>query len=203
MPMALQPKLLRVLQEREVDRIGGRGPTRVDIRVISAVNVDPRDAVAEKALRQDLLYRLNAIEIRIPPLRARGGDARLLFDSFTNRFAAEYRVERPPLSSDDAAFLSAYDWPGNVRELRNAAERYCLAAAMGRPVVRDLVLGPRPVEDRALRGRLRDLMEDHERHIIADALQRHDGRIAAVMEELDVPRRTLNEKMTRLGLTRS
>jgi two-component system C4-dicarboxylate transport response regulator DctD len=203
MPLALQPKLLRVLQEREVDRIGGRGPLRVDIRVISAANTDPHRAVAANTLRQDLLYRLNAVEIRIPPLRERGGDVRLLFDSFVNRFAADYGSEPPQLSADDTAFLLAHDWPGNVRELRNAAERFVLNAPMGMASLRALVAGPAGGGDGPRPGRLRDLMEDYERRVIGDALRRHGGHVAAVLAELDLPRRTLNEKMARLGLSRA
>ena len=202
MPMALQPKLLRVLQEREVDRIGGQAPVPVDIRVVSAVNIEPREAVARNLLRQDLLYRLNTIELRIPPLRERGGDARLLFDSFANRFGADYRMDPPRLSADDADFIAAYPWPGNVRELRNAAERFVLASALERPSLRALVTGGEPGREAAAPGRLRDLVEDYERRVIADALARHEGRIIDVMRELDLPRRTLNEKMSRLGLSR-
>lgn len=205
MPLALQPKLLRALQEREVDRLGGKAPVPVDLRMVSAANMEPRQAVGDNLLRQDLLFRLNAIEIRIPPLRARGGDVRQLFDSFANRFSAEYRMEVPALSADDAAFLGGYDWPGNVRELRNAAERYVLSGAMGRPCVRALVTGGR-AEGAAIAapgGRLKDLLESYERQVIADALRRHEGRVADAIEELDLPRRTFNEKMARLGLSRS
>ena len=207
MPLALQPKLLRVLQEREVDRIGGRAAVPVDIRIISAANVDPRQAVADNLMRQDLVYRLNAVEIRIPPLRERGGDIRLLFDSFVNRFMADYGIDGVALTADDAAFLEVHDWPGNVRELRNAAERFVLNAPMGAPPLRDLVtgsgIGAGAGEQEAPRGRLRELMEDYERRILVDALRRHGGRIAPVLEELDLPRRTLNEKMARLGLSRT
>jgi two-component system C4-dicarboxylate transport response regulator DctD len=185
-----------------VDRIGGRAPVPVDIRVVSAVNIEPREAVSRNLLRQDLLYRLNTIELRIPPLRERGGDARLLFDSFANRFGADYRMDPPRLSADDTEFLAAYPWPGNVRELRNAAERFVLSSALERPSLRALVTGGGPGPETAGRGRLRDLMEDYERRVIADALARHEGRVMDVMNELDLPRRTLNEKMSRLGLSR-
>ncbi|SDT90351.1 sigma-54 dependent transcriptional regulator [Stappia sp. ES.058] len=201
MPLLLQPKLLRVLQEREVDRLGGARPVPIDVRVLSAVNVDPQTSVAAGRLRQDLLYRLNAVEIRIPPLRERAGDARLLFDSFANRFAVDYGCEHPQLTADDAAFLATHDWPGNVRELRNAAERFVLNAAMGARSLCSLVIGDAG-GDPAPRGRLKDMMEAHERRVIADALARHAGSIAPVLVELDLPRRTLNEKMARLGLSR-
>jgi two-component system C4-dicarboxylate transport response regulator DctD len=202
MPMSLQPKLLRVLQEKQVDRIGGRKPVPVDIRIVSAANVDPREAVAAKALREDLLFRLNTIEITIPPLRDRGSDCLVLFDTFVNRFAAQYGLERPETSARDEAFLQTYAWPGNVRELRNAAERFVLNAGVGRQPLETLVTGNGATHEIAEGDTLRTIMDNYERNIIASALRRHDGRIAAVMEELGVPRRTLNEKMTRLGLTR-
>jgi len=202
MPLALQPKLLRALQEREIDRLGGRGSVPVDLRVVSAANTDPLGAVEDNRLRADLLYRLNAVEIRIPPLRERGGDVHLLFDRFLNRFAADYGSARPSLSDEDLAFLATHTWPGNVRELRNLAERFVLAAPMGPVSLPALASGARDRAGAAPRGRLKDLMEAHERRIIADALTRHDGSIAAVLEELDLPRRTLNEKMTRLGIAR-
>lgn len=202
MPLALQPKLLRALQEREVDRLGGRGPVPVDLRVVSAANTDPHAAVADNRLRADLLYRLNAVEIRIPPLRERGGDVHLLFDRFLNRFAADYGSARPVLSDEDLAFLASHTWPGNVRELRNLAERFVLATPMGPVSLSTLASGARDRTGAVARGRLKDLMEAHERRIIADALSRHDGSIAAVLEELDLPRRTLNEKMSRLGISR-
>lgn len=203
MPIALQPKLLRVLQEKQVDRIGGRKPVPVDIRLVSAANMDPRAAVTDRRLREDLLFRLNTIEIVVPPLRERGSDVLMLFDTFLNRFAAQYALDRPDLTGRDEAFLRVYDWPGNVRELRNAAERLVLNAGVGRPSVERLVTGVASVDETNGGGTLRDLMDTYERSVIANALKRHNGRISAVMDELGVPRRTLNEKMTRLGLSRT
>lgn len=202
MPLSLQPKLLRVLQEKEIDRLGGHVPVPVDIRVISAANIDPRQAVAERSLREDLLFRLNAIEIRIPPLRERGNDALLLFDTFVNRFVADYGCEQPRMDAADEAFLLSYDWPGNVRELRNAAERFVLNAEVGKTSVEALVTGKGGENGGAAEGTLRDLMDNYERNVIANALRRHDGCIADVLDELCLPRRTLNEKMVRLNLRR-
>ncbi len=202
MPMNLQPKLLRVLQEKQIDRLGGRSPVPVDIRVVSAANVDPRKAVASNALREDLLFRLNTIEISMPPLRERGNDSLLLFDTFVNRFVAQYAVERPELSARDEAFIQTYAWPGNVRELRNAAERFVLSAGVDRQPLETLVTGSAAARDVGEAGTLRTIMDNYERNVIASALRRHDGHMAGVMDELGVPRRTLNEKMTRLGLSR-
>ncbi|MBS8261468.1 sigma-54-dependent Fis family transcriptional regulator [Roseibium polysiphoniae] len=202
MPIPLQPKLLRVLQEKCVDRIGGRRPVPVDFRVVSAANIEPKEAVAAKTLREDLLFRLNTIEITIPPLRERGNDSLLLFDTFINRFATQYGIAMLDVTARDEAFLRTYDWPGNVRELRNAAERFVLNAGVGRQPLEVLVIGPGHKVSDIAGGTLKDLMDSYERSVISNALRRHEGRIAEVMRELGVPRRTLNEKMTRLKLSR-
>lgn len=202
MPMALQPKLLRVLQEKKIDRLGGTRPVEVDIRLISAANVEPGEAVQSGRLREDLLFRLNTIELRVPPLRERGRDALLLFDTFLNRFAVQYGLEAPVTSARDEAFLQTYAWPGNVRELRNAAERFVLNAPVSPQPLEALVTGQRDQGAMSAGGGLKDLMDAYERNLIEGALRRHGGRIADVMRELNLPRRTLNEKMTRLGLSR-
>lgn len=202
MPVSLQPKLLRVLQERQVDRIGGTRPVAVDIRLVSAANVDPREAVRTGRLREDLLFRLNTIEIKVPPLRERGRDALLLFDTFLNRFAVRYGVDVPATGARDEAFLQTYDWPGNVRELRNAAERFVLNAPVSPQPLEVLVTGRAGTDAIAAPGGLKDLMDAYERNLIEGSLRRHGGRISEVMRELNLPRRTLNEKMTRLGLSR-
>ncbi|MCK7610619.1 sigma-54-dependent transcriptional regulator [Roseibium sediminicola] len=202
MPMALQPKLLRVLQEKKIDRIGGTKPVEVDIRLISAANIEPGEAVQSGRLREDLLFRLNTIELRVPPLRERGRDALLLFDTFLNRFAVQYGLEPPVTSARDEAFLQTYAWPGNVRELRNAAERFVLNAPVSPQPLEALVTGQRDQGASPAGGGLKELMDAYERNLIEGALRRHGGRIADVMRELNLPRRTLNEKMTRLGLSR-
>ncbi|ASP36115.1 sigma-54 dependent transcriptional regulator [Labrenzia sp. VG12] len=202
MPLALQPKLLRVLQEKKIDRIGGTKPVEVDIRLISAANIEPAEAVQSGRLREDLLFRLNTIELRVPPLRERGRDALLLFDTFLNRFAVQYGLEAPVTSARDEAFLQTYSWPGNVRELRNAAERFVLNAPVSPQPLETLVTGQRDPSAALAGGGLKELMDAYERNLIEGALRRHGGRISDVMNELNLPRRTLNEKMTRLGLSR-
>lgn len=202
MPLSLQPKLLRVLQEKKVDRIGGTQPVDVDIRLVSAVNLDPAEAVRSGRLREDLLFRVNAIELRVPPLRERGRDALLLFDTFVNRFAARYGLDAPAASARDEAFLQTHAWPGNVRELRNAAERFVLNAPVSPQPLEALVTGRHDTGVLPAAGGLKDLMDAYERNLIEGSLRRHGGRIQDVMGELNLPRRTLNEKMTRLGLSR-
>lgn len=202
MPLLLQPKLLRVLQERQVDRIGATKPVPIDIRLISAANIEPRSAVAEGRLREDLLFRLNTIEINVPPLRDRGRDSLLLFDTFLNRFAAHYGLDVPDRSAQDEAFLQTYHWPGNVRELRNAAERFVLNAGVRPRPLEALVTGQESGGGGPASGSLKDLLEAYERSLIENALRRHGGRILDVMDDLGLPRRTLNEKMARFGLSR-
>ena len=202
MPVSFQPKLLRVLQEKQVDRIGARQPTAVDFRLVSATNVDPREAVASGRLREDLLFRLNTIEIVIPPLRERGNDCLLLFDTFLNRFASQYGGMVPEVTARDETFLKTYDWPGNVRELRNAAERFVLGRGVGNQPLEVLVRGEGQVSTAGSGASLKDLMDNYERTVIARALKRHQGSIAKVMQELGLPRRTLNEKMARLNISR-
>ncbi|MDN3718278.1 sigma 54-interacting transcriptional regulator [Roseibium salinum] len=194
MPLGLQPKLLRVLQEKQVDRIGGTRPVDVDIRLVSAANMDPKEAVVAGRLREDLLFRLNTIELMVPPLRERGRDSLLLFDTFLNRFAAQYGQDVPAPSARDEAFLQTYSWPGNVRELRNAAERFVLNAGVGPQPLEALVTGRRDTGPIPAEGGLKELMDAYERNLIEGALRRHGGRMADVMSELNLPRRTLNEK---------
>jgi two-component system C4-dicarboxylate transport response regulator DctD len=202
MPLNLQVKVLRVLQEREIERLGGSGPIAVDIRVVSAANIDPRSACLQGHFREDLYYRLNPAEIHIPPLRARGSDILLLFDYFTLRAADRYKRPAVPLVNEAVTTLMAYRWPGNVRELKNAAERYVLSSLPAEQRMSyilqhtDTVIavphGPTLAEQAGL----------FERCVIEQSLRRHGGNILEVMEELDLPRRTLNQKMQVHGLVR-
>ncbi|MET1413866.1 sigma-54 dependent transcriptional regulator [Roseibium sp. HPY-6] len=202
MPLVLQPKLLRVLQESKVDRIGGTKSIDVNTRLVSASNLHPGEAVRSGRLREDLLFRLNTIELHVPPLRERGRDCLLLFDTFSNRLAVQYGIGAPGLSVRDEAFLQTYPWPGNVRELRNAAERFVLNAEVNPQPLEALVTGQREPSDPTRSTGLKDLMDEYERSLIENALRRHKGRVADVLRELNLPRRTLNEKMARHGLTR-
>lgn len=202
MPLPLQAKLLRVIEQHEVVRLGSTAPVPVDFRLVCATNEDLPDAVQAKSFREDLLFRINTFELAIAPLRERTEDLALLFDIFAERAAEGFDrpYERPaaPLMAD----LARHDWPGNVRQLKNLAERYILLA--GTPEQRwARLLDPATGSDAQGSGyTLADQLRQFEHHIIRDALERHQGNIKSVMEELDIPRRTLNEKMKKLNIRR-
>ncbi len=206
MPLAIQVKMLRALQERVVERLGSNKPVPVDLRLVAATKIDLLDLSEEGRFRADLYYRLNVAELHIPPLRARAEDIPLLFDFFAAEFAARHGRAPQPLDGDDLEALQAHDWPGNVRELRNLAERHVLA--VGRSGVAGLLRrrpvggGPGSGETAPPRA-LADQMDAFEKRVIEQALHRCHGDIKAVMDVLEIPRRTLNEKMARHGLDRA
>jgi len=201
MPPNLQVKVLRVLQEREIERLGGNDAIPIDIRVISATNGDPRRACAEGTIREDLYYRLNVAEIHIPPLRQRKTDITLLFEYFCLKAQETYHREAPPLDSNSIRALLAHDWPGNVRELKNAAERYILSSLPpGQRVPHILQHNRMNLEGTSTS--LNNQANSFERVVIENSLRRHQGNIAAVLDELDLPRRTLNQKMKNHGIAR-
>ncbi len=202
MPLNLQVKVLRVLQEREIERLGGNTSIPINIRVISATNGDPRRGCAEGLFREDLYYRLNVASIDIPPLRKRGSDILLLFEYFALRAAERYKREAPSLTSEAITTLMAHPWPGNVRELKNTAERYVLSSLPAQDRITNIL---RPTETAISQPRgssLADRTEVFERCVVEQSLRRHNGNIQAVMDELDLPRRTLNLKMQNHGLAR-
>ncbi|MGH8438710.1 MAG: sigma-54-dependent transcriptional regulator [Pseudomonas sp.] len=190
MPLAQQAKLLRVLQEQKLERLGANQSISVDLRIIAATKPDLLEEARAGRFREDLAYRLNVAELRLAPLRERREDIPLLFEHFA-RLAAE-RVGRsaPRLSGAHLGRLLSHDWPGNVRELANAAERHVLG--LGEPSIAQVEPGQS----------LAAQQEAFEAQCLRAALSRHKGEIKAVMEELQLPRRTLNEKMQRHGLLR-
>ncbi|WP_316012967.1 sigma-54 dependent transcriptional regulator [Roseobacter sp. HKCCA0434] len=194
-PVEHQAKLLRALETQQVVPVGGTKPVDVDLRVVSATNEDLAAAIPEGRFREDLLYRLNTVELRLPPLRSRREDIALLATHFLERLATEYRVDAPDLDPDEVAALTAHDWPGNVRELRQIAERRILSARRGRGSMATALRQPD-----APAATLRDAMAAYERNLIAAALERHHGRMDDVAEDLGIGRRTLNEKLVRHGL---
>jgi two-component system C4-dicarboxylate transport response regulator DctD len=202
MPLPLQVKLLRALQEREITRVGSNETVAVDIRLVSATNTDLLDACAQRQFREDLYYRVNVIELRVPPLRERGGDILLLFDYFISRAADTYQRLSPPLNAGDARLLLAQPWPGNVRELKNIAERFVLSSLPADERLRSILGSSGQSAPAGDATSLQELLRQHERWQLEQALIRHRGDVQAVMEELDLPRRTLNEKMARHKLER-
>ena len=198
MPQALQVKVLRALQERTIERLGSHQSIPVDLRTIAAAKLDLLDAVRAGSFREDLYYRLAVAEIHIPPLRQRREDIPLLFEFFAAAAArAHGRDPRSP-GPDDMARLMAHPWPGNVRELKNAAERF--AVGPGGLSLPGAPAGAEP--DIASGPGLAALVGDFERRAIERAFADCQGDVGRVMDMLDLPRRTLNEKMARYGIDR-
>lgn len=190
MPLAQQVKLLRVIQERRIERLGSNQSIDIDVRIIAATKPDLLDEARAGRFREDLAYRLNIAELRLPPLRERREDIPMLFSHFSRNAAERLGRDAPVLSGEQLSHLLSHDWPGNVRELANAAERQVLG--LDGPAAQENPMGQSLVAQQ----------EAFEAHCIRSALRRHRGDIKAVMHELQLPRRTLNEKMQRHGLVR-
>ncbi len=195
----VQIKLLRVLQDRKVTRVGGREPITVDFRLIAATNRDLGELVEHSEFREDLFYRLNVFPIRVPPLRERRDDIPLLAQHFRQRFAAENELEPPEIPPKTMARLMAYDWPGNVRELENFIERAVIMHAGARAIPFDPP-GQRPDPERNLLTRARDEkwdLERLEREYILDMLEQTQWHQSSAAEALGISRRTLYRKLKR------
>ncbi len=190
MPVALQTKLLRVLQERMITRLGSNEPVELDVRFIATSKVEPEAEVAAGRFRADLYYRLNAAVLRVPPLGARREDIPQLFLQLVRESAARHRMNERKPSPGHLTRLSAQDWPGNVRELRNAAERFVLG------------LDNDGDADAARDRKLALKVADYERSLIAATIAAHGGKLRAVYETLGISRKTLYEKMQKHGLDR-
>lgn len=189
MPADLQAKLLRVLQDRVITRLGSNDPVALDVRFIATSSDDLDVAVAQGRFRADLLYRLNVATLRLPPLADRREDIPVLFLQLAREAAARHGVADRMPPPELLAALAARDWPGNVRELRNAADRF--------------VLGFDWLEDgEATAPRLADRVAEFERSVIAAAIAAHRGRLRPVYESLGISRKTLYEKMQKHGLDR-
>jgi two-component system response regulator AtoC len=207
--LAIQAKLLRVVQEQEITRVGGEDPVKVDVRIVAATNRDLETLVREGRFRDDLYYRLNVIPIRLPPLRERPGDLPALMEHFLGSFAARYgrAAQIPP--PELLAAARSYPWPGNVRELRNLCER---AVLMGWAAVAP-ILGGASREDAAFAAPPADfslplldarqkLVERFEREYLTRLLKEHRGRIGEVARAAGIAERNLYEKMKAYGLSR-
>jgi len=197
-PSQIQAKLLRVIETQEFSVVGSSKSTRVNFRVVSASNEKLDQAVEEGRFRRDLLYRLNNVVLQLPSLRERREDIALLYAHFLGQQAAVYEIVAPQTSSDDLAALLSHDWPGNVRELRHVAERRILAARRGRGSVAEAIQPDLEID--GVPETLRGAIAGFERQLIAGAIKTHQGRMDAVAEALGIGRRTLNEKIVKLGL---
>ena len=190
MPLAQQAKLLRVLQEQKLERLGSNQSISVNLRVIAATKPDLLEEARAGRFREDLAYRLTVAQLRLAPLRERREDIPLLYDAFSHSAGERLGRSAQPLSGPQLSRLLSHDWPGNVRELANVAERDVLG--LSEPQLDDPETGQSLVTQQ----------EAFEAQCLRAALTRHKGDIKAVLNELQLPRRTLNEKMQRHGLVR-
>ncbi|MFF7062496.1 sigma 54-interacting transcriptional regulator [Pseudomonas sp. NPDC008258] len=198
MSLDVQVKLLRMLQERVVERLGGNQLIPLDIRIIAATKEDLRQSADQGRFRADLYYRLNVAPLRIPPLRERGDDILVLFQHFAD--AASQRHGLPPhnLQPTQRAVLLRHDWPGNVRELQNAAERF----ALGLELALDGQAPPAAVAAApALSGNLSEQVEQFERSLIAAELAQPHSSMRSLAEALGIPRKTLHDKLRKHSLS--
>ena len=198
MPQALQAKLLRVLQERVFERVGGIREIKADVRVIAATNRKLQDEVAAKTFREDLYYRLNVFPLQLPPLRERIDILGLLADYFLHRFCQQVGKALNGIETKALAAMEAYQWPGNVRELQNVIER---AVILAQDQIR---LNNLPGEIMHKTGQAalesRDILKSTERKIIIKALRNHSGNRRLAAEEMGITRRSLQYKLKEYGL---
>lgn len=198
MPLSTQAPLLRVLQERQIERLGSNQLIPLDLRVVAATKIKLMDAVERDEFRQDLYYRLNVVTLEIPPLRQRREDIPLLFEHFVLVAAARCETEVPPLNSQAIQILMQHDWPGNIRELRNIAERYVLLGEAYQFDLQQLMNSGHALEGISLA----EQVSCFEKTLIEQALNQYKGNIKYVMEALDIPRKTLSDKMKKYALER-
>ena len=197
LPEALQARLLAWINQQ------GTPP---ETRVIAVSNLQEQGKTVEDCLRPDLFYRLAAMRITLPPLRARGEDILMLFTRFADQFADEYGCAAPAVTAQEAAQLLQAPWPGNIRQLINISERAVLQARRGSGTISSLLMNDHDEVQPVMttEGKpLKEYVEAFERMLIDNTMRRHKGSIVGVMDELMLPRRTLNEKMAKYGLQRS
>jgi len=198
LPMPLQAKLLRFLQERVIERIGGREEIPVDVRIVCATHQNLKELASAGRFREDLYYRLSEIVITIPPLRNRIGDAALLAHHFKNRFCNQEGRSSLNFSDDAMAMIESHPWPGNVREMENIIKRAVIMADGPQIVGEDLGLGDSPATDEFMN--LRQVRDEAEYRATIKALARVDGNIVRAAELLGVSRPTLYDLMSRHGI---
>ena len=198
-PLPLQVKLLRFLQERVIERIGGRQPIAVDTRIVCATHQDLEAMIADGRFREDLYYRLAEIVVKIPSLAERPGDSVLLARHFVNRFGKELKTKVQSLSADALAAIDAYPWPGNVRELENRIKRAVIMAD-GKAVTADDLDLPGKADDAELPINLRAAREGADRRAIRQALSRTDNNISGAAKLLGISRPTLYDLIKQYSL---
>ena len=219
MNLTLQAKLLRVIQEKEVDRLGGVQPIKVDVRIIATTNRNLKEYVEQGNFRQDLYFRLNVIPIHLPPLRERGDDVILLANYFLEKFSHEYNIQTPGFSEEAIEWMKTYDWPGNIRELENLIERAVLIAQDSYIEPRHLLMDSleddlledvcdKDFEENSQKQEHREIfkldldrivpLEELEKHMIIKSLEKTRGNRTRAAELLGISVRTLRNKLNKL-----
>jgi len=198
--LALQVKLLRFLQERVIERVGGRQEIPIDVRIVCATNQNLKDLTAAGKFREDLYYRLAEIVLEVPPLRARKGDAALLAHGFVHRFGSEQKRGSMSLRPDAVAAIEAHTWPGNVRELENVIRRAVIMADGQGIGAADIGISPVTSEQDVAQLNLRQVRDEAEKNAVLRALGRVNGNLSRAADLLGVSRPTLYELIHRFGL---
>ena len=197
LPPALQAKLLRFLQERVIERVGGRDGIPVDVRIVCATHQNLRDLISGSRFREDLYFRLAEIVLEVPPLRKRPGDATLLAHAFVRRFAEEQRRGTMTLAPDAVTAIEAHAWPGNVRELENCTKRAVIMAESA--IIRAADVGLAPAQAEGVLN-LRQVRDEAEKQAVIRVLGRVNGNLSRAAELLGISRPTLYDLLDRFGL---
>jgi len=204
LPLPLQPKLLRFLQEGEIHTLGERAPRKVNVRVIAATHKDLEKLVSEKLFREDLYYRIATLTLKVPPLRERREDISTLISHFISHYARKNERPISGITSEAIQILETYSWPGNIRELAAEIERLVLYAeddGYVRPANISPRIYPQAAQSEGTAERLDELLESYERRVITETLRRHDCNVAKASEALGLgSRQTLYKKLKRLAI---
>jgi two-component system NtrC family response regulator len=201
LPLPIQVKLLRFLQEKTFQRVGGRQEIESDVRIVAATNADLKEGIRAGTFREDLFFRLAVVVLNLPALRDRGDDVQLVAREFLKRFAVQNSRKELAFSPDAVRALNRHRWPGNIRELQNRVQRAVIMCSGGRVTAADLEL-EQSEADETPGVTLKEAREQVERKLILQAMTRHRGRISAAAQELGVSRPTLYELMQKLGIER-
>ncbi|MBO6522190.1 MAG: sigma-54-dependent Fis family transcriptional regulator [Balneolaceae bacterium] len=199
LPLSLQSKLLTVLQSRKVNRVGAVTSKSINIRLVCATNQSLKEMVAEGSFRQDLLFRINTIEIQLPPLRDRKEDIELLVNHFIKLYSSKYKKQMKGLDKATLSKLNGYSWPGNVRELQHAVERGVIMAESDILLPGDFLLNE--TQDHSEQVQIEDYnLEEVEKMVLRKALRKHEGNISKAAEELGLTRASLYRRLDKYGL---
>ncbi len=211
MDISLQVKLLRVLEDRKIRRLGGNRNIEINVRIVAATNADLKSAIESKNFREDLYYRLNVFPIHIPPLRERREDIPILLETFLQRFSREFNKTIQQFSRDALDLMMRYHWPGNVRELRNVVERICIMHNVEKILADHLpreIWGESPQSEMPFKYEippegiiLDDVVDQIEKELVGKAFQITGGNVAKTARILNVPRGTLRYKLEKYHLT--